>query len=559
MAVSDVQYSRHGGVFNPNFEELLIELKNLSREDTLLPSIYQTNVLHPFANYLFEKGESYFNKLFQSSEDSLNDQEKNIKKAIEEIAEALLQRSNIYKYYSSCFQDLKAFQAVVSTIFDEMLEADLLVLTQHAIAPLAKWGPPLSGPCAYPSSSSAMKEIGVKAGIVNLPLVHQTGGLLVWATLGHEVAGHHFLRSVDGLITELTNAVDRLFKERKESRNPGWSTDDWDILSDYWCACTEETACDVLGTLTIGPSFGISFIGYFRGIRKGKLLTSGSLYSTKPALAKNALILSGENLGQIFLDKVSKDVELKKRDGVLGYQEPKNEKPIKYQRHNSLDKHPVDVLRAFVTIKIARQLDPKSRLIKLIEDEVKKDLGAQEQIEFFQLQGDYNNTKILKSIHVSAKLAIRSANITAGAIANSPMKCLGGKRLSEIFFWKEEDEALTNKIMESIDDPAFERLPDLEEPILERLSDFDGLDIRERPEIIKRKYYARHIVAASVLKAVQPPDNQTLMTSMRHIEVVFNNMKKALLAEFEKNPKWNGQLEQCFIAGASPVAEEEVS
>ena len=509
VAVSDVQYSRHGGVFRPNYGELLEDLYELTREDALLPRSYQTNALRPLIAYLEAQKEPYFNKLFQSGEEDLNISEKGIKKAIEEVSEALLQRNHNFKYYSSSFNDLKAFQAVVTTLFDDMLATGDALLTQQALAPLAKWGPPTSGPYAWPNSSTSMKEIGVRTGIVNLPAVHQTGGLLAWATLGHEVAGHHFLRSFDNLIAELADAVDKLFKERKEEQGTKWDT-----LSDYWRACTEETACDVLGTLNIGPSFGAGLIGYFRGARRGKLLSSGSLYSTKAGVAKNALILSGDTIGQIFLDKISSDVKLEKANGVLGYQEAGSKNPIKYQKYNSLDKHPLDVLRPFVIARVIDLFQPTSPLAQLIRDEAVLDLGDKREVTLFQLED--KGTKVLTPLLIPMELAIKTAETAAEALANSSIKCLGDKKLIEIFQWKEVDELLTEELMEFIDKPGLKKWPEL-----------------------GRLGSARHIVAASVLRAVHPLTSGGEASSMNHIEIIFNNMKNCLFDAFEKIPQWH--------------------
>jgi hypothetical protein len=82
-------------------------------------------------------------------------------------------------------------------------------------------------------------------------------GLLGWAALGHETAGHDILHADEGLLSELADEVRKALQEG----NIG------DILPDYWADRIDETASDILGILNIGPAAGIGLIGYLRGLR----------------------------------------------------------------------------------------------------------------------------------------------------------------------------------------------------------------------------------------------------------------------------------------------------
>lgn len=506
MVISDVYYTTHGGLFKPDYHGLLIDLLDIGKSDTLLPRSYQTEVLRPFITFLEKKiGQDQFKKLFHSSEEQLAISEKKTKKAIEEVAEGLLQRNHQFKYYPSSFRDLMAFQAVVTSIFNDVLEKSMLKLA--VLPPLAKWGPS-KGPYAFPQSLAAIKEMNVKAGLVNLPPEHRTGGLLAWVSLGHEVAGHHFLHAIDGLVEEIKKKIAEEF-DKEKNKNPLWDT-----LSDYWCACAEEATSDVLGTLNIGPSFGIGLLGYFRGVRDGKLQSSGSLYSTKEGFATDSLILSNEKISQIFINKISKEVTLKKTEGTFGYLEPQDTKPLKYLRCNYADKHPLDVLRPFLSAHVTRLTQPKSEsLIKFIEEEAYKDLEGLKQVTLLRLN---NKVKLITvdPVPIPIDLAIKTAQVVANALVNSPLKCLEGKKFRDIFQWQENDEQVTERIMRAIDS---------EEENLPTLSD--------------EKFHARHVIAASVLYSVQKPAGGT--TSMENIEKIFVKMKKYLVDALERTPAWS--------------------
>ncbi|GAH05859.1 unnamed protein product, partial [marine sediment metagenome] len=71
-AMSDVHYANHGGLFKPDYRELLIRLYELRQEnDALLPRAYQSAVLNPLIKFLEELKREPFNHLFESREDQL--------------------------------------------------------------------------------------------------------------------------------------------------------------------------------------------------------------------------------------------------------------------------------------------------------------------------------------------------------------------------------------------------------------------------------------------------------------------------------------------------------
>lgn len=85
-----------------------------------------------------------------------------------------------------------------------------------ALAPLVKWGNPDFGPYTWPVDATS--TFGVQAAIVNLPPAHAEKGILAWAALSHETAGHDILHADSGLAAELARAVRRDLREQKLPR-----------------------------------------------------------------------------------------------------------------------------------------------------------------------------------------------------------------------------------------------------------------------------------------------------------------------------------------------------
>ncbi len=124
----------------------------------------------------------------------------------------------------------------------------------EAIAPLVKWGTPKSGPYTWPTDDTI--NFGVKTAIVNLPASNAQHGILAWAALGHETAGHDIIHVDKGLSQELRGCI---LNALNDSDVPS-------MLPDYWASRIDETASDVLGILNMGPAAGIALIGYFRAL-----------------------------------------------------------------------------------------------------------------------------------------------------------------------------------------------------------------------------------------------------------------------------------------------------
>jgi hypothetical protein len=152
-----------------------------------------------------------------------------------------------------------SFQEVCSDLYDGFLSAEdrkgVEPPDKGVISPLVKWGRPNDGPYTFPVVATSI--FGCEAAVVNLPPSHARSGLLAWATLGHETAGHDILHADTGLHVELGDAV----RTALEDQGLGGE------LPQYWSSRIDETASDVCGILNMGPAAGIGLIGYFRGVR----------------------------------------------------------------------------------------------------------------------------------------------------------------------------------------------------------------------------------------------------------------------------------------------------
>ena len=213
-----------------------------------LPPLYRDAVFEPFVNKLDQLGPDGFTQLL------LRDPEKEgVAGLMLDISHAILQNGERYQEIAT-----DGFQEVVSDLYDGFLSAEDRIGVEPpdkgAIPPLVKWGRPEFGP--YTWTAEATSNFGVKCAIVNLPPSHARIGLLGWATLGHETSGHDILHADTGLRAELKQIVRNALKSKKMGKG----------LPRYWSDRLDETASDVLGILNMGPSAGVSLIGYFRGL-----------------------------------------------------------------------------------------------------------------------------------------------------------------------------------------------------------------------------------------------------------------------------------------------------
>ncbi len=212
-----------------------------------LPPLYREKVFDPFARTLKELGTSGFRQVLASDPDVEGEA-----LVLFDVAQAILQNGERYSE-----QATDGFQEVVSDLYDGFLSAEdrrgVKPPDRGVIPPLVKWGRPDWGPYTLPID--AVRSVGAAAGVVSLPPANARAGLLAWAALGHETAGHDIIGADTGLREELAGTV------RAALRRKGL-----EALADYWSSRIDETASDVMGILNMGPAAGIGIVGYFRGL-----------------------------------------------------------------------------------------------------------------------------------------------------------------------------------------------------------------------------------------------------------------------------------------------------
>jgi len=234
------------------FNELLSRLEASKKK---VAPLYRETVFKPFVHTLNELGESGFLEIL------LRDPQREGEAGLAlDIAHAILQNGE-------GFQEIPtdAFQEVVSDLYDGFLSAEdrrgIKPPDKGVIPPLVKWGNPSFGPYTWPvdntlSFKAHNNEVGVQAGIVNLPPANATQGLMAWAALGHEVGGHDIIHADTGLSEELSRTVKKALVEQNIQQG----------LPNYWSERIDETASDVLGILNMGPAAAAGIIAYFRAL-----------------------------------------------------------------------------------------------------------------------------------------------------------------------------------------------------------------------------------------------------------------------------------------------------
>ena len=170
-----------------------------------------------------------------------------------DAAQAVLQHGEGYQPRATA-----AFQEVVSDLYEGFLadekRAGVKPPGRGAVPPLVRWGSAEAGPYTWPVT--ATRSLGLEAPVVSLPAANASGGLLAWAALAHETAGHDLLAADVGLQEELGRTVRAALLGSRTSP----------VIAGYWAERIDETASDVLGVLNMGPAAAVGLIGYLRGV-----------------------------------------------------------------------------------------------------------------------------------------------------------------------------------------------------------------------------------------------------------------------------------------------------
>ena len=232
--------------------------------------LYQQTAFDPFVATLDSLGESGFMQILLQ-----DPTRESTGRLMLDIALALLQRGERFDAKA-----LGSFEEVVSDLYDGFLSAEdrrgVNPPDLEVDPPLVKFGEPAAGPFTWPID--ATKVFGLRVAVVNLPPANARRGLLAWPALAHETSGHDILHADNGLLAEVSSAIQE-----------GLSLDNSTAgLAGYWSDRIDETASDVFGILNMGPAAGIGLIGFFRGLNAAsggtaKLRTTGPQSDVHPA------------------------------------------------------------------------------------------------------------------------------------------------------------------------------------------------------------------------------------------------------------------------------------
>ena len=163
------------------------------------PPLYRETVVEPFIRKLDELGETGFIQVLLS-----DPKRESTAGLMLDIAQAILQKGEGFNERAT-----DSFQQVASDLYDGFLSAEDRKAVQPpeeaTTAPLVKWGRPKDGPYTWPIDATRSFDLG--AGIVSLPPANARRGILAWAALGHETAGHDILHADVGLEDQLATAV----------------------------------------------------------------------------------------------------------------------------------------------------------------------------------------------------------------------------------------------------------------------------------------------------------------------------------------------------------------
>jgi hypothetical protein len=240
-------------------------------------------------------------------------------------------------------------------------------------------------------------------GIVCMPISYSKN-IMYWIANGHEAAGHDILHADKGLLNEIE---DKIIKEIEDDESLKSVTVDYNkrnipfskFAKWYWRYTMDETASDVLGSLNLGPAFGIGLALLFR---------SPNTFTDKPKL--------------------------------------RTRRPIE-------DVHPIHTLRVLLaaqTIKNIPELDSEiaNNWAEFLEGIAYKYIENKENFELYVTNRatKTENTVITIPHHIMKK----TLPILSKTIAFLPLKQIENHSFNEINTWSTEDEYLTQEISENI-------------------------------------------------------------------------------------------------------------
>jgi hypothetical protein len=266
-ATSSLVRDQTPGPLDPlDYNELI---SRLAAAEGTLPPAYHITVLEPLVSFVRDLGPNGFANMLAA-----DPHREGLARCLLDVAQAVLQNAEGFEHRLT-----DAFQETVSDLYDGFLSAEdrlgVELPDRGVLPPLVKWGEPAFGPYTWPIEVVA--RFGVGCTIVSLPPAYSRAGMLAWAALGHETAGHDILNADTGLIGELAHSIQVAMDQ--EYSDP--------LVTDAWLSWSEEAASDVMGVLNMGPSAAFGVVAYLKAVRgkptsTGKLGTEGSSRNPHP-------------------------------------------------------------------------------------------------------------------------------------------------------------------------------------------------------------------------------------------------------------------------------------
>lgn len=288
--------------YRSNYDKLLADLNAVLPH---LPYVYQEAAGKPFIAFLKNLGRNRFLRIFNGQ--ATDGQSQTLQQILPDAALALL-------VYNSISEN--AFEEIVSDLYSNFLSEEGRAGKQGGrpinppeygvLPPLVKFGNQNAGPYTW-TADGTYQLLGMRCAVVSLPPAQIKGGIFAWSALGHETGGHDIIHADQGLLNEISYAIYNAVLAKTRNAQ----------LASYWAKCTDEIASDAFGYLHMGPSVGVSLIGYFRALGNGKLRTIGSTDDTHPidllrgyfaaAVAKRLGIPDAASWSQVIYAETQKD------------------------------------------------------------------------------------------------------------------------------------------------------------------------------------------------------------------------------------------------------------
>jgi len=375
-----------------------------------LPRIYQQNFHAPMDAALPQ----LFDKL-------TNDVKTRVKTPAEMTTRLEMFYAPVYQHGPRVTQinaapQLKRFLAVVSNLFrsfaanDKRAAAGVNLVT--ATPPLAFFqSDSVQGP--YTVECDLMQQnFGIEVGIVSLPATYRDHPA-VWSVLSHEVCGHDVVHADQGLLQEMTEAVQALLAPGFSPRN---RQDNATLNALIWSYWMDEAAADVYGVLNMGPAFAPSLAAFLAAFRaRLRIAMQGGSAPSKPVVS----------------------TEARPRDAEGG--------------DKAMDDHPIDILRLHLTIgaiEAMTRLDAAKRAgyvadVEQIADAV---AGGATSVHVEGIVNLGSGMRVPVKANIPMQVAAEAARKVGNMIATKKFKALNDHSIQDIETWDDADEAAAEAI-----------------------------------------------------------------------------------------------------------------